>query len=111
MSPITETKSVLSCRGEAAVGCMDVAAAAEARLHQSAFFELHRVACEFDGGVLTLRGRVTSYYLKQMAQALLDNLEGVSSLNNQLDVFAPPTLPRLDQSDWRGYARVNAKER
>ena len=60
-------------------------------MHQSPYFELHRVTCEFDRGVLTLRGRVPSYYLKQMAQALLDKLEGVSSLDNQLDVFAPPT--------------------
>jgi len=102
MSPIAESKPVSSFPKEAAGRCEDVARAAEARLHHAPYFELHRVACEFDGGVLTLRGRVPSYYLKQMAQALLDKLEGVLRLDNQLDVFAAPTVARLDQGDWRG---------
>ena len=92
MSPFAESKPVSTFPKEAAGRCADVAQDAEARLHQSPYIELRRVACEFDQGVLTLRGRVPSYYLKQMAQALLDKLEGVLRLDNQLDVFTPPTL-------------------
>jgi osmotically-inducible protein OsmY len=63
-----------------------VVATAESRLRQSAYFELRSVACEYHEGVLTLRGRVPSYYLKQLAQALVDKVEGVLELNNQVDV-------------------------
>jgi len=60
--------------------------AAEARLHRSKYIELRAISCEFDEGVLTLRGRVPSYYLKQMAQSLVDGIPGVAELDNQLEV-------------------------
>jgi osmotically-inducible protein OsmY len=63
-----------------------VISAAEARLRKSAYVELRRVSCEYHEGALTLRGRVSSYYLKQMAQSLVSELEGVLEINNQLDV-------------------------
>jgi len=66
-----------------------VAEAAEARLRQSKFLELRAVSCEFDEGVLTLHGRVPSYYLKQMAQSLLDRMPEVLRLDNQLEVGLP----------------------
>jgi osmotically-inducible protein OsmY len=71
-----------------------IAAAAEALLRQSSYLELRSVSCEFHQGMLTLRGRVPSYYLKQLAQALLRQVEGVCHLNNQLDVVAPPPQQR-----------------
>jgi hypothetical protein len=43
------------------------AVAAEARLLNSPYLELRRVSCEFHEGVLTLRGNVPRYYLKQIA--------------------------------------------
>jgi len=63
--------------------------AAEARLHRSQYVELRAVSCQFHEGVLTLRGQVPSYYLKQMAQSLVDSIPGVLQLDNQLEVGRP----------------------
>ncbi len=69
--------------------CRRVDEAAEARLHRSQYVELRGICCEFHEGVLTLRGQVPSYYLKQMAQSLVDRIPGVLQLDNQLDVGRP----------------------
>ena len=59
-------------------------------MRRSGYSELRRVACDFQDGVLTLRGRVFSYHLKQLAQALVLELKGVRELDNRLEVVAPP---------------------
>ena len=41
---------------------------------------------ERNGDVLTIRGCVPSFYLKQVLQGLLKNLEGVQRIDNQVDV-------------------------
>ena len=66
---------------------------AQARLRKSGYRELHLVSCEFHEGVLTLRGRVSSYYLKQLAQELIRRLDGAEEVNNRLEVVAPPCPP------------------
>ena len=55
---------------------------------------LRRVCCDFqrENGVLHLRGAVRSYYLKQAAQELVLDIEGVSIVNNQIRVT--PSTPR-----------------
>ncbi len=70
--------------------------AAEQWLRHANYLELRNVSCDYHKGVLTLRGRVPSYYLKQLAQALLEGLEGVLELNNQLDVVMPCNLRQSD---------------
>ena len=67
-----------------------VQAAAQSRLRKSGYHELHVVSCEFHEGVLTLRGRVSSFYLKQVAQEVIRRLEGAEEVNNRLEVAAPP---------------------
>ena len=69
-----------------------VEAAARARLQRSLYPELRHVSCEFHEGLLTLRGRVPSYYLKQVAQTAVYRIEGVGELNNRLQV-APLSYP------------------
>ena len=64
-----------------------VAVAASARLLRSRYPELYRVRCEFLEGVLTLRGRVSNYYMKQLAQNLAGKTEGVAEIDNRLDVI------------------------
>jgi osmotically-inducible protein OsmY len=41
------------------------------------------------GGVVILRGRVHSYYLKQLAQAAARAVPGVQELRNDLEVIRP----------------------
>jgi osmotically-inducible protein OsmY len=55
--------------------------------------EMRRVSCELHEGVLTLRGRVSSYYLKQFAQELVRGMDGVEVINNRLEVVPQITGP------------------
>ncbi len=66
-----------------------VLAAATSRLRKSDYHELHLISCTFYEGVLTLRGRVSTFYLKQVAQTMIASLEGVERINNRLEVAAP----------------------
>ncbi|MFC1597030.1 BON domain-containing protein [Planctomycetota bacterium] len=59
---------------------------AGARLRCSAYGDIRGVTCEFHEGVLTLRGRVPSYYMKQIAQSLVLGMEGAEEINNRLEV-------------------------
>jgi hypothetical protein len=68
-------------------GDWEVVERAEDRLRNSAYQELRSVFCSYRGGILTLRGRVPSFYLKQLAQTLLTGLDSVEHLNNQVEVL------------------------
>jgi osmotically-inducible protein OsmY len=60
------------------------------RCLQSSSYPSHRaLRCSFRNGVLTLRGRVSSYYLRQMACALVANLEGVDQVVDRMEVVEP----------------------
>jgi osmotically-inducible protein OsmY len=61
---------------------------AQAKLRRSPYYDVRNAACNFHEGVLTLRGRVSSYYLKQMAQTLVRRLDGVGEIDNQLEVVS-----------------------
>jgi hypothetical protein len=64
-----------------------IALLAVCRLRGSGYAALHGVGCTFESGVLHLRGCVPTYYLKQVAQSLVVDLDGVLRVNNQLEVF------------------------
>ena len=63
---------------------------AQATLRRSAYFELHGVACDFSGGILTLRGHVPTYHLKQLAQSCVADVPGVVEVHNRLEVTPFP---------------------
>lgn len=63
--------------------------AAEARLAGSPYHELRRVSCRFAEGILTLIGHVSTYYLKQIAQHTVGQIEGVAGIDNRLSVVSP----------------------
>ena len=62
---------------------------AEDRLASSSHLFLRHVRCDAQGGVVSLHGKVPSFYLKQTAQALLQSLEGVDRIDNRLVVVSP----------------------
>jgi hypothetical protein len=68
---------------------LDVADRAEGRLRGNAYLALKNVTCDFREGVLTLRGCLPSYYLKQIAQTTVFGLEGVRRIDNQIEVVSP----------------------
>lgn len=79
---------------------VEAAEASEAhrRLAASRYGELSRVSCDFHEGVLTLRGRVSSYYLKQIAQSVVRHVPGVELVVNHLEVLHAETAPRAAAS-------------
>jgi hypothetical protein len=60
---------------------------AQAELSNAPYPAVRRVSCQVKGGVLSLQGRVPSFYLKQVAQTLLRRyLAAGCVLENRLDV-------------------------
>ncbi len=72
----------------AAPGSCSIQSSVERRLLGSGYAALGRVWCEFqpESGVLHLSGSLPSYYLKQLAQELVIDLEGVRLVINQITV-------------------------
>ena len=69
-------------------------AVAERGLRSSRYSALKHVSCDYQGGVLVLRGCLPSYYLKQIAQEAVAALEGVERIDNQIQVVAPTSPSR-----------------
>ena len=65
-----------------------IQAEAQSRLRKSGYRELRSISCEFHEGILTLRGQVSSFHLKQIAQTLIRNVDGIREINNRLEVVA-----------------------
>lgn len=51
-------------------------------------FYFRQVECIFDSGVLRLQGRVPTYYLKQLLQTRLMDIDGVAAIENDVDVVS-----------------------
>ena len=57
------------------------------RIFQTSPYQAIRfLKCEYQDGVLTIRGRLPSYYLKQTAQSAVRDLEGVERVSNLTEV-------------------------
>lgn len=52
-------------------------------------FYFRDIRCKYHSGVLSLYGRVPSFYLKQIIQTRLEGLPGVAEIDNQVDVINP----------------------
>ena len=59
---------------------------AELRLHESDHMELHGIRCTFRHGILTLYGMVSTFYVREVAQELIKDLEGIDIIDNQIEV-------------------------
>ena len=64
----------------------DVAEAAGQRLKESGYHELWTITCHYHEGMVFLRGRVNSYYQKQLAQETIRNVAGVEQIFNEIEV-------------------------
>lgn len=65
-----------------------VVEAARRALEQNAYFRGRTQLIQMDEqkGVLCLRGRLPTFYLKQVLQTVLRNVEGVEQIDNRVDV-------------------------
>jgi osmotically-inducible protein OsmY len=62
-------------------------------------FYFREIDIEFTDGILMLRGRVPSFYLKQVLQTLLTKVNGVSRIENQVDVVSATGLSSVRPRD------------
>jgi osmotically-inducible protein OsmY len=98
MSPYRNSTETPSKSDPFAAMFQEIADIAQDELRRSSYFELRDISCDFSGGVLTLRGRVPSYHLKQLAQATVADVPGVIEVHNQVEVVMPRRAP---YSTWR----------
>ena len=52
-------------------------------LQENPYHSFRQLECRFHDGVLTVCGSVPSFYLKQVAQTALRDVDGVASIDNQ----------------------------
>jgi hypothetical protein len=73
---------------------LGIAELAETRLRSNGYLALRNICCEYREGVLTLRGCLPTYYLKQVAQETVAGLAG-ARIDNQIAVLgsAPACVP------------------
>jgi osmotically-inducible protein OsmY len=64
-------------------------ALAQSQLGRRPYRALHQISCEFRAGVLVLRGRLPTYYLKQLASATVLTVDGIEQLDDQIEVTCP----------------------
>jgi osmotically-inducible protein OsmY len=74
--------------GPAGPRCRTAQAAYEC-LASSSYVPLRHLQCECHQGRLILRGQVPNFYLKQLAQALVAEVPGVSEVHNRIVVGEP----------------------
>lgn len=58
-------------------------------LKRSPYLAQRGLMAETNEGRVTIRGEVTSFFEKQMAQEAIRRIEGIEVIDNQLEVVAP----------------------
>lgn len=75
-------------------------AAVKCAMLESGYLFLRRLNVFVDDGMVVLRGKVATFYLKQVAQETVLATDGVSGIRNELDVICPGLSPRaLEEHD------------
>ncbi len=62
---------------------------AQAALLCSPYLPLRQLRCDYHEGVLAIRGRVPTFYLKQLAQTVVSRVRGVEQVANRVEVIPP----------------------
>ncbi|MCL4853785.1 MAG: BON domain-containing protein [Bryobacteraceae bacterium] len=60
--------------------------AAKECLRNSPYRALRRIACECRQGTLVLKGRLATFYHKQLAQEAVARVQGIKRVINEIDV-------------------------
>lgn len=64
----------------------DIEATAKAQLLASPYVAIRKIFCMYDEGMLILRGRLPTFFHKQIAQAVVMRIDGVGQIVNQIEV-------------------------
>lgn len=70
---------------------------AEERLRSNAYLALKNISCEYREGVLTLRGCLPTYYLRQIAQTAVAGMDGVRAVVDRIEVVPAATRCRTER--------------
>jgi osmotically-inducible protein OsmY len=76
----------------------DVQSRAQASLRACPHREVQKTTCLFNKGVMLLQGDVSSFHLKQIAQTILMNVEGVRHIVNTIQVHAADQATKANQA-------------
>ena len=68
---------------------------AQQRIKSSKYAEVRSIHCEAHAGILLLRGKVSSYYLKQVAQEVVRSVKGIEAIANRVEVSHPRTTLKV----------------
>lgn len=77
----TTDASVLTIADHQLQSCIEDA------LRDSGYSALRSIAVRVHEGMVLLDGKVTTYYLKQFAQSLVLQIDGVQQLHNRIEVI------------------------
>ena len=70
------------------------------QLQHCGYYSVRRITCEFAGEILQLRGRVPTYYEKQIAQSIvLAHVGGEIGIENHLHVGHGQVVSPMSSSD------------
>ena len=64
-----------------------IATLAKDLIRRQPHLTVQRIWCEYKGRQLYLRGQVPTYYLKQLAQTAVADMDGVSQVVNEIEVL------------------------
>jgi osmotically-inducible protein OsmY len=76
----------------------DVVEIAQGRLRNSPYMAIRTVSCDFENGVLLLRGRLRSFHYKQLAQEAVRRLAGVEQIVNAIEVIDRGPFPDVSNN-------------
>ncbi|MBN1908486.1 MAG: BON domain-containing protein [Pirellulales bacterium] len=72
--PVVGDSAFLQRIGETATEC----------LHKSPYLAVRKVSCEWTHGILFLRGRLSTFHQKQVAQETVAGVAGVGQVRNEI---------------------------
>ena len=75
--------------GDGAITDDQILDAAYYALNGCGYGQLRTVIVDCNDGRITLRGRVPTYYLKQVAQTAVHRVDGIRGIDNNLQVVTP----------------------
>ena len=73
-----------------------LARAVETRMRTCHYWHLRSITCESKQGVVTILGRVPSYYLRDLAERLVSQVDGVEEIVNLIQVAGPDTWHHVE---------------
>jgi hypothetical protein len=89
------TSQGADARGEDSIACE-----VRARLRNSSYPEIRRLECARANGVLAVRGRLASFYLKQVAMALIAGVAELDGFEDGIEVL-PALVARRTRENVR----------